>query len=212
MSPWNCRREVISPPSPEKPTATGSPASSSGAPGRTRTCDARFRKLVGGSRGRSWWLKNSLCVAKPGKACPCWSSEKRRKKPRSVCAGRIRIRRYRRRRRLILRGPVLGGQLRGPFNQAGYGAPAVAQPARVRKSPDRLLGILTYQCLLEHIKELIAGRMSHEAWEAPCELASVSALEVVWWKFWNRLYRLAEAHQWDFACGPLLSFLVCLSR
>ena len=51
-----------------------------GAPGRSRTCDLRFRKLLRGARVRSWWPERPLWVAKLGKACPGWSSEKQQKK------------------------------------------------------------------------------------------------------------------------------------
>ncbi len=52
-----------------------------GAPGRTRTCDARFRKLLQGVWAASGALSEHPWLAKLGKACPGWSSEKLREKP-----------------------------------------------------------------------------------------------------------------------------------
>src|SRR5688572_29327012 len=42
-----------------------------GAPGKTRTADARFRKPIAEPWGRFSWHESSRNVAKPGKACPC---------------------------------------------------------------------------------------------------------------------------------------------
>ncbi len=75
----------LSRPRPSAAARGGAPSGCSqtdflGAPGTTRTCDTRFRKLHGGVLRGSQCVLGSRNLAKRGKACPGWSSGKLQKK------------------------------------------------------------------------------------------------------------------------------------